>query len=144
MICDFDRCNPDFRCTSTLWLRSSISSSRASTTQPKNGVFMRILAISAALLAVSACTTVTNQSTGTLSVDGKSYQTITREFQSGRGDHTKSYATTTVSVGAMRVTCIPDEPEDCAKAVRRAELGAGRQSIDGPVNANIFTLPYGL
>ncbi|MFK7879966.1 hypothetical protein [Roseobacter sp.] len=105
---------------------------------------MRLIFISGVAGLLCACATVTSQSAGTITVDGKTYQTITREFQAGKGAVARSYATTTVAVGAQRINCVPDAPENCEKTIRRTELGDGRPSVDGPVNANIFNLPFGL
>lgn len=98
----------------------------------------------ATLLFLNGCTTLDSQTASTITVDGKTYPTTVRSFKTSDGTNTTTFATTTVSIGALRVTCTPGEQEKCAKVIRRAERGEARRASEGSVNANIYTLPFEL
>lgn len=95
-----------------------------------------------ALLA--GCTSVTESTTGSLVVDGKTYSTITRNFRADGLTGQQAFTSTTVAVGALRVSCDRNAPGECAEIVQRAELGDLRRTVDAPVGGNIFQLPFGL
>ncbi|WP_187429472.1 hypothetical protein ROLI_032620 [Roseobacter fucihabitans] len=106
----------------------------------------RLIGIAAlsACCVLAACTSATQEKTGLLSVDGKAYPLKTRSFQTDQGSRAQRYERTSVAVGATRVVCDLEEPGQCEKMIRRAELGDLRRTVDSPVNANIFDFPFGL
>ncbi|MDW3224802.1 MAG: hypothetical protein R8G34_18290 [Paracoccaceae bacterium] len=96
------------------------------------------------LLILTGCTTLSSRTQGTIAVDGKTYPTIVRAFRTGNDANAETFATTTISLGALRVSCTPGEQQKCAKIVRRAERGEARSAAEGSGDANIYTLPFGL
>lgn len=76
-------------------------------------VFRNALGMSALLLA--ACNTVSNDSRGTIVVDGRAYETRTRVVNNASG----GFEQTSVYVNGVPRTCLPASPGDCEAVVRR-------------------------
>lgn len=71
-------------------------------------------AIAAAFL-LTACGTVTSQSTDTINVDGKDYILRTQTIEQGG----RSFQQTSAIVHGLPYMCLPDSPGDCRAAVHR-------------------------
>ncbi|MDW4498733.1 hypothetical protein R5H30_12125 [Sulfitobacter sp. D35] len=92
-----------------------------------------ILAVLASGL-LAACATVQNQTTGSVTVDGASYRTVTTEIlQDGQ-----PFAKTDVLVAGHRVGCNPNLAGSCEEAVRRGLRITGRPSDNPGLNANTY------
>jgi hypothetical protein len=70
---------------------------------------------------LAACGTVESQSSGSIVVDGQSYELRERMINGPTGPYTN----TSVRVRGNYITCLPDSPGDCEAAVR-----AGRDRFD--------------
>ena len=95
-----------------------------------------LLAISAAMM-LSACATVTNETRGTIVVDGISYTTVTREFdQNGRTVTTGDVLYANRSYG-----CNTQQAGSCEAVVRqlRNSSQVGRTVIG--MDSNSFIIP---
>jgi hypothetical protein len=79
------------------------------------------VALVAGLSLMTACGTVESERTGTIVVDGLSYQLRERTINGRNGP----YEHTSVRVSGNYYTCLPDSPGDCEAAVRR-----GRDRFD--------------
>lgn len=65
-------------------------------------------------LLLSACGSVTNESTSSINVDGRNYELRTRTIQGSIG----SYETSSVRVRGVFYQCLPNSPGSCEGAVR--------------------------
>ena len=76
---------------------------------------MRLASLLPLPLLVAACSTTINETTGSFTSDrGRTYPTITREFQQDNG---ATYSRTTIIVGARRVSCATGDARDCNQAL---------------------------
>ncbi|MEM1075742.1 MAG: hypothetical protein AAF665_06380 [Pseudomonadota bacterium] len=74
---------------------------------------IHLLICSAVLL--TGCTTVLNETRGSIVVDGEVYETRTRLLENSGG----TFESTSVFVRNTPFSCLPDSPNDCASKVRR-------------------------
>jgi hypothetical protein len=81
----------------------------------------RAFLIASAVL-LSTCGTVTNETTGTIILDGRSYQLRTRTIQGSDG----SYNTSSVQAKGTWRQCLPASPGSCEAAVRNNNYGNDR------------------
>ena len=75
---------------------------------------MKRLACLPAVLTLVACVTTLSEVPGTFTDRGRTYPTITREFERPDGS---TYARMTIIVGNERVSCIPEDVRDCRLAL---------------------------
>jgi hypothetical protein len=73
-------------------------------------------AIPVCCLALTACGSVQNQSTSSITVDGNSYELKTEEIQGPNG----TFDNTSVIVNGREYLCKPESPNDCEDAVVQA------------------------
>lgn len=66
------------------------------------------------LFMLAACGTVTNETVGTIVVDGEAFELRTRTIDGPNG----TYDTTSVRVNSVYYGCIPTSRGDCEAAVR--------------------------
>lgn len=81
----------------------------------------RTFLIAAAIL-LSACGSVTNETTSTINVDGRNYELRTRTIQGPNG----TYDTSSVRVNGAYVQCIPSSPGSCRGAIQDGKLRGDR------------------
>ena len=62
------------------------------------------------VLTLTACATTIAEESGTITLYGNTYRTVTHTFQAGDGS---TYQRMTVYVGNERITCIPGDVRDC-------------------------------
>ncbi|WP_299284601.1 hypothetical protein [uncultured Tateyamaria sp.] len=67
-----------------------------------------------AAFILAGCADTVNQSSGTITDRGRTYDTVTRTFQRSDGS---TYSRTTIYVGAERVTCRAGDRRDCQTAL---------------------------
>lgn len=65
-------------------------------------------------LTLAACAETTNETRGTFTARGETFETMTRQFQRADGS---IYERMTIYVGAERVSCIPNDRADCETAL---------------------------
>ncbi len=73
-------------------------------------------------LVLSACGTVTNETKGTIVLDGRTYELRTRTIQGSNG----SYDTSSVRAHGTWRICLPASPGSCEAAIRRGSNGNDR------------------
>jgi hypothetical protein len=66
------------------------------------------------LLLSAACVETVSDMKGTITIRGRTYPTLTREFKRPDGS---TYERMTIIVGAERVSCIPADIRDCELAL---------------------------
>lgn len=72
-------------------------------------------ALGMTFLSLAACATVSNETRGSITVDGRTYETRTRDLSGSQG----TYSQTSVIVNNVPYTCLPASPGDCQAVVRR-------------------------
>ena len=81
-----------------------------------------IVFLFASALVLSACGTVTNETRGTINLDGRTYELRTRTMQGSDG----SYNTSSVRAKGTWRQCLPASPGSCEAAIRRGNKGSNR------------------
>ncbi|MEP2030172.1 MAG: hypothetical protein ABJI96_15845 [Paracoccaceae bacterium] len=81
-----------------------------------------IILLFATGLVLSACGTVTNETRGTIVLDGRTYELRTRTMQGSDG----SYDTSSVKAKGKWRQCLPQSPGSCEAAIRRDNSGSNR------------------
>ncbi|MDW3224803.1 MAG: hypothetical protein R8G34_18295 [Paracoccaceae bacterium] len=76
----------------------------------------------AALVALSACGTITNETYSTIVVDDDTYKIRTRTIDGANG----TYQTSSVQVYGLHYQCLPESKGDCEAAVR--------EGLDAPID----------
>ena len=90
-----------------------------------------------AVLALGACSTVSERTLGTVTVDGIQYTTVTRTFeQNGQTRRTGDVIYSGVTYG-----CDTSTPGACEKVVRQLRLANTARSNDNVVDSSSFIIP---
>lgn len=76
-----------------------------------------------AAVGLAGCGEVVEESYGTIVVDGQNYDVRSRVIDGPNGSYTK----TSVIVGNVPHTCLPDSPGDCRAAVKQAKNNIDRR-----------------
>ena len=79
--------------------------------------------VTGAVVALAGCGQVVEESYGTIVVDGQNYDVRNRVIDGPNG----SYQQTSVIVGNVPHTCLPDSPGDCRAAVKQAKNDIDRR-----------------
>ncbi|WP_299655997.1 hypothetical protein [uncultured Tateyamaria sp.] len=75
---------------------------------------MRLMLMMFTCVGMAGCVDTVSEDAGTFTSRGETYDTTTRQFQRPDGS---TYSRMTIYVGAERVTCIPNDREDCETAL---------------------------
>jgi hypothetical protein len=90
------------------------------------------------LVALAGCVTPSDQTEGSVTVDGQTYRTYTTVVQQ---NGTERLAKTVVLVAGLRPSCNPGIAGNCENAVREALTRTGRPSENPTTSHSYYALP---